>query len=177
MITIHKISQGSQEWLKLRETHITASHALLLLKKGVNACLSSNKAGFGGNYYTKRGHILEQQSQEIFEQVYDLPTINYGFVTNDKYTGCGASPDWVVPMQAVAENKSYDKEKHLACIKELPNDVYCQTQFNMMLLELDIGYPCFYNPDIDNQAKCFKRFTVYKDSKLINCFKVALYGY
>ena len=104
MITIiptDKVEQGSEEWKKLRSQYITATDVYNLLQGQSIQQILQQKANntFRGNYYTERGHILEEEAKEIYSKVYQ-PTRNVGFVINDKYPLVGMSPDGLVGEEA-----------------------------------------------------------------------------
>ncbi|MDP4226023.1 MAG: YqaJ viral recombinase family protein [Bacteroidota bacterium] len=170
-IKIHNVDQNSEEWLELRKGKVTASNAYILLKKGVNAAIAANNGESGGGFYAARGHILEEEAIEIYQEVTGKKVHKVGFITNDKYPNCGWSPDgWDVAV----ESKSFKVEKHLACCKELPIEVYCQVQFGMMIGELPEMDVILYNPDIEDSKLCFKIITVKRDDELIKRFEQKL---
>lgn len=169
MVTIHQIPQNSPEWLELRKGKVTASNAHILLKKGRNAAISANNSDSGGNYWSERGHILEEEAIEIYESVTGKKVEKLGFITNDKYPDCGYSPDGFK-----LESKSFKEQKHLDCIKELPLEVFCQVQFGMMIAEWDEVDVTLYNPDIEDDKLCFKIINVKRDEKMIQRFEEKL---
>jgi len=169
VVTNHNIDQNTDLWLELRKGKVTASNAYILLTKGKNAAISANNGGGGENFWSKRGHILEGEAIEIYESVTGKKVEIIGFITNDKYPDCGYSPDGYK-----LESKSFKSEKHLACINELPIEVYCQVQFGMMIAEWDDIDVILYNPDIEDSKLCFKVINVKRDEKLIKRFEKKL---
>lgn len=171
-VNIHNVEQNSEDWLGMRQGLITASNAVILLKKGKNAAKGANGSDTGTNFWCERGHILEDEAIEIYEEVTGQKVERVGFVTNSKYPECGYSPDgW---GKRLIEVKCFKADKHLECIKDIPIPVYCQIQFGMMIAEQDQIDVIFYNPDIEDSKQCFKIVTVDKDEKIINKFKEKL---
>lgn len=170
MVTIHQVQQGSDEWFALRKGKITASNAGALLLKGINAALlkNSNDNASGGSYWGNRGQALEPEAIEIYEAIKGVKVELAGFITNDRYPKCGYSPDGWEPL---VEIKCFAEAKHLACLKEIPMEVYAQVQFGMLVSEKDRTDVIFYNPDIEDATQCFKTETVYRDEKLIARFE------
>lgn len=74
-VRIHDVEQGSPEWIELRSGLYTGQNADKLLAyasqiKIVNGVASSYAiteiTGFGGNFFTRRGHILEDEALELY---------------------------------------------------------------------------------------------------------------
>lgn len=173
MVTVHKVEQGSDAWHELRKGLITASNAGELLRRGVNAAYlkNENSGAWGGNYWSKRGQILEHEAVEIYEQVKDCSVELAGFITNDRYPMCGYSPDGWEPL---IEVKCFAEAKHLMCLDDMPMEVYSQVQFGMMVSEKDATDVIFYNPDIEDNNLCFKIVRVPRDDRLIARFEQRL---
>lgn len=175
MITIHDVKQGTDEWhgLRLQYPH-TASLAYLLLTKGKNA--ASNKQGVrSSGFWAERGHILEDEAIKVYEAVYGCDVERPGFITNTDYPDCGWSPDATrMEIRRGIEVKCFKDEKHLACLEEIPTEVYAQCQFGIMVGEMEIFDLVFYNPDIDDPKLCFKVHTMFPDRQLISRFKAKL---
>lgn len=175
MIQIHQVQQGSDEWFALRKDRVTASNAGTLLLRGVNAALLRNTVDgvdiSSGGYWSNRGHILESEAIEIYEQVKGTKVALAGFITNDSFPGCGYSPDGWEPL---VEVKCFATEKHIASIGEMPMEVYAQVQFGMMVAEKDFTDVIFYNPDIEDSRLCFRSVRVARDERLIARLKEKL---
>lgn len=173
MVTIHSVKQGTDEWhgLRVQYPH-TASLAYVLLTKGKNA--ASNKFGVRGTgFWAERGHILEEEAVDVYNAVYGVEIERVGFVTNDQYPNCGYSPDGLLPSRGI-EVKCFKEEKHLACLTDIPTEVYAQVQFGMMVAELPDCDLIFYNPDIEDSNLCFKVHRVLRDELLIKRFRIKL---
>lgn len=147
MPTLHKVDQRSEDWHKLREGKITASNAWKLLQYGKAKALEPSD--FTGNIWTERGTILESEAIELYERVKDTSVLTVGFVTNDEYPDCGASPDGVAG-DTLIEVKCFNKDKHLSIHSNaIPFEVMAQVQFSMMVCDLDKCHLVLYNPDLD----------------------------
>lgn len=101
------IEQGSQEWLDLRADKVTCSNALTLLTRGKNFCkeanlLSAKRMTPNGNSYAERGHVIEDEMREEFnEQLkkFGYKLVTCTFITHDDYPEAGYSPDGlIVPL-------------------------------------------------------------------------------
>lgn len=167
-ILIHDLEQGSKKWLKLRSNLVTGSQALALLTRGAKKAIENNQKEFAGNFWTKRGHLLEEQSIELYERITGIDVFRAGFVTNNKYPNAGYSPDGITDI--VLESKSFGEEKHLSINKEedLPPEIIAQVQFGMLITELKGAEVLLYHPPRGKVTKeqSYKRIFV-KPSKAI----------
>ena len=142
MVRHHEVSQNSEEWLQLREGLYTGSNAdkllagdgaIKIVDGSISGYASAESSGFGGNFHTKRGHILEEQAIEIYEAVTGRVGLKAGFVTNSKYPRCGYSPDDIHPDRTV-EVKCFIVEKHLKMYEgDIPRKVLAQCHFGMLI--------------------------------------------
>ena len=179
MIKIHDIEQGTDEWLQLREGLYTGSNADKLLKhsgsvKIVNGVASayalSEITGFGGNFHTRRGHILEEEAIELYEQIKKVEVDRPGFVTNTKYPTCGYSPDGIRPDRTI-ECKAFDPDKHMKMFNgEIPLKVLAQCHFGMILCGKKICDLLIYNPDLEAKY-AFKVITIRYNSSIAQNFR------
>jgi hypothetical protein len=144
VIKIHNTRQGTKKWHKLRDNRITASNAHILLEKGKQEALEANKKVFKGNYWTERGLILESEALEIYEAVKDVDVLKVGFVTNDEYPDCGASPDGIAG-DTLIEIKCFNEKRH----GKPDFKVLAQVHFAMMVCGLEKAHIVYYNPDLD----------------------------
>lgn len=172
MLTIHEVKQGSNEWHALRTGLVTASNAGVLLAKGKNAARGTQGVR-AGNYWSERGHILEDEAIEIYNSVYNTEVERPGFITNDEYPDCGYSPDGTLPELAL-EVKCFKEERHLLCLDDTPMEVYAQVQFGLMVTGWLMGHLIFYNPDIEDSDLCFRVIEVPRDELLIKRFREKL---
>lgn len=165
MITIipeDEIKQGTPEWLDLRKKYLTGTDAIKLLRGVPPHIILQAKAketnSFKGNYWTNRGHILEDESKDIYSQVY-TQIHNAGFITNDKSSIIGYSPDGLVNEDGFVECKSFGEKHHLEVAKNLSQEIIAQTQWGFFVTERDWCDLLLYNPDIkdDDLAYIVKR--------------------
>ncbi len=143
MITIHDVEQNTEQWLKLREPYITASDAFRLLSKGNRF----QKTKFNGNFFTKRGHLLEPEALGMYHIIKDSISIPHGFVTNDKYPNGGASPDDLTETIYI-EVKCFNKKRHKEMMQRIYPEVMAQVQFGLMITEYKLAHIVLYNPDL-----------------------------
>ena len=68
-IKILEVEQNTEEWLELRKNKVTGSIADNLLTRGLDEALKENYREFRGNFYTQRGHILEDEAIEVYEAI------------------------------------------------------------------------------------------------------------
>jgi hypothetical protein len=165
MVTYHGVFQGTPEWHDIRKGKITASNAKILLTKGANEAVNQDN-NFKGNYYTSRGHTLESEAIELYEQIIQMRVAQVGFVTNDKYPNCGYSPDGILPDRII-EVKAFNESKHLASHNDIPFDVMAQIQFGLMISEMPVGVLVLYNPDINNIDQNLLLKVIPRDDKII----------
>lgn len=155
----NEIKQGTPEWHKIREGLLTGTDAYDILNgKSYDTIISQNvNNNFNGNYYTRRGHILEDEAREIYSEVY-TKVQEFGFIKNDKYPICGYSPDGIIGEQehdGLWECKAFNKERHLKVYKNLDPHVLAQIQFGLLITELPWCDLTLYNPDMDDIKETF----------------------
>lgn len=182
MITIHDVEQGTDEWLALRENLYTGNGAEKLLRhngqiKLVNGVASayalSEITGFTGNFYTRRGHALEDEAVELYEQIQEVKVNRAGFLTNSKYPTCGYSPDGLAQLKVdgveieatingeaiigellegvLLEVKCFDIEHHMVLvnakkIEDIPLKILAQIHFGLLMTGLPQAHLVAYNP-------------------------------
>lgn len=176
MLITHDVKQGTDEWHALRIGKVTASNASVLLSKGKYAATGTS-GSHGSGFWAQRGHILEEEAIEVYEAVYGCHIERPGFVTNDDYPDAGWSPDGFRPDVRIGiEVKCFAELRHLDCLNVTPLEVYAQVQFGNMIGDLDMTHLVHYNPDIADSSLCFKVIEVPRDDRLIERFKLKLYG-
>lgn len=156
MITIHDVEQGTEEWEQLRDGLYTGTGAEKLLEhstktKFINGVSSSYAVSeitkFKGNFYTKRGHVLEEEAVSIYEAINKEQVRRVGFVTNSKFPGCGFSPDGF-PIDRILEVKCFAKDKHLKLISgNISAKILAQIHYGMLICEVKLCDFIAYNPD------------------------------
>lgn len=166
------LKQGSEEWLSLRKNKITGTGAYTLLKDDSleRALKSNDDNSFKGNYYTKRGHVLEDESVEIYESIHNVKVENVGFVTNDKYPIAGYSPDGLVGNDGILECKSFIEEHHLANAESIDAKIVAQIQFGLLITERKWATLLLYNPELDVE-KAFIQIDVPRNEIILNRLK------
>lgn len=161
MITYHDIEQGTPEWKELRADRYTGSNADKLLQYAGRTRLTDGEitpyaiaeiTGFKGNFYTRRGHLLEDQAIALYQKITGETGIRIddnrrvGFVTNEKYPHCGYSPDDIYPDKTI-EVKAFEVKKHLAMIEgDIPLKVLAQCYFGMLICDKKLCDLLLYNP-------------------------------
>jgi len=176
MIQLHDVEQGSPEWQELRAPLYTGSNADKLLKFGAIEYSRAGGGSFGGNFFTRRGHLLEEEAIELYQQITGQIGIRLasgrkvGFVTNSAYPGCGYSPDDLYPDRTI-EVKAFTAEQHLAILNgEIPFKVLAQCHFGMMICGKELCDFLPYNPSLDvDQA--FKIITIRRRRSIVDNFK------
>jgi len=147
VITLHRLLQGSPEWLELRQGLYTGSNADKLLRFGTIDYSRTEDNGWGGNFHTKRGHILEDEAIGLYQDITGVEVDRPGFVTNTRYLECGYSPDGIAPDRTI-EVKSFIEEKHEAAAKYVPFKILAQCYFGMLICGKKICDLLLYNPDL-----------------------------
>jgi hypothetical protein len=190
MIELHDVEQGTEEWLQARKEMYTGSNALKLLtgsdsfriingekQKYAHAGISK----FTGNFYTKRGHILEKEALELYERITGRKVTITGYVTNSNYPGCLFSPDGLEPG-AVLEVKAFTKNEHLKLLAgELPDEIMAQVHYGMLIYEVNVARLIPYNPefakkdnDYYNPSLAIKVIDIKANPKILNNFRTKL---
>jgi hypothetical protein len=183
MITIHEIEQGSDEWQALREDLYTGSNAHKLLAHPNAMKIVDGKprkyalaeiTGFGGNFWTKRGHMLEDEAIELYQQIKsDHKVGRPGFVTNDAFPDCGYSPDGDdETMEATLEVKCFDEGPHMELIRGNINiKILAQIHFGLTLWERKLARLIAYCPRIEDPKLAFKIIDIKAKPSIKNNFK------
>lgn len=149
MVTVHAVAQGSDAWNELRDGKYTGSNAIKLLRYGAIGYAQSETSSFGGNYYTKRGHILEDEVIELYETIHRRSVDRPGFVTNSRFPHCGYSPDGI-DSDTVLEVKCFNEKKHMSIYNgTIPVEIIAQITFGMLITEIRKAALLIYNPDLE----------------------------
>ena len=179
MITVYNCIQGSSEWNSLREGLYTGSNADKLLKFGKIDYALSHLNTFRGNYWTKRGHLLEDEAIELYEQIRQITVLRTGVVINDKYPDFCYSPDGI--DSALLEIKCFDEPNHMELINakkqdDIPLKILAQVYFGLVITELPLAYLVPYNPKIKEIKDRFKIIEIKPKKAIINNFKRIMLG-
>jgi len=150
MITEHQVAQGTSEWHEARRGKFTGSNAYKLLGTfGASEYAKALQASFKGNYFTKRGHLLEDEAIELYEAIKRTPVSRIGFVTNDLYPDCLYSPDGLT-ADIVVEVKCFNEKEHRKIAGgDIPMKVLAQIHFGMLITERKAAHLVIYNPDLE----------------------------
>jgi hypothetical protein len=163
------LEQGSDAWLKEREGKYTGSNSLKLLKYGAIEYSTTKDTGFGGNWHTKRGHVLEDEALEIYEKIVDADVLRVGLVHNPKYPKCAYSPDGVLG-DVLIEVKCFNETKHYELLRRIPAEILAQIHFGMMICGLDKAVLIAYHPKLPAKD-AFRVIEIKKNYKILGNFK------
>lgn len=178
MITISDVKQGSQEWQELRAGKYTGSNAHKLLKVGAKPYALTEVGEFGGNFWTKRGHMLEDEAIELYQAITKHEVSRPGFVTNDAYPECGYSPDGsddtdIVPLEV----KCFDEPKHMELVRgEIDLKILAQIHFGLTIWDRKLARLIAYCPRIEDPKLAFKIIDIKRKPAIHNNFKRILGG-
>lgn len=174
-IHILEIKQNSPEWLKEREKYVTGSVSDILLTQGVDAALRKNAEHFRGNFYTQRGHILEDECIEVYESIHGVKVDRPGMVRNDDFEGAACSPDGIDGIYLL-EVKAFNEKRHneIKSVNTIPMKIMAQLQFNMMICGLKESKLLLYNPDCDQPEDCYRELRVRANPRIQGNFKIKL---
>lgn len=176
-ITLHRdIEQGSPEWLAARDGKFTGSNAYKLLSSfGAGDHAKSETSDFTGNFYTKRGHLLEDEALEVYEAVTKDSVEHCGFVTNDRFPSCLYSPDGLTASHVI-EVKCFGNKPHLAIWEgDIPLKILAQIHFGMLVCERQAARLVIYNPKLP-PAQAFKYIEIANDPRIAQRFLNILEG-
>lgn len=178
MITIHDVEQGSPEWHALRDPLYTGSNADRVLRFGLIEYSKNAGGSFAGNFYTRRGHILEDEAIELYEEITGHTVSRPGFVTNSKYPTLGYSPDGYDETLGIPlEVKAFNEAKHLAMFKgDVPMKVEAQIHFGQFVWEKKGARLLVYNPDVEDPSLCLGIIDIRFNRAINNNFKRILGG-
>lgn len=176
MIKTHDVEQGSAEWHELRAGKYTGSNAHKLLRFGQIEYARTETGTFRGNFYTKRGHILEDEAVELYETINGRQVSRLGFITNSAYPTCGYSPDgidgYIHAGGILLEVKCFNEAKHMAIAKgAIPPEILAQIHFGMLISDLRAARLVLYNPDIEDPKLCLQVIEVRYNRNIQNNFK------
>lgn len=143
MIIYHSVKQGSPEWLELRKGLWTGSKAIRLLQGKPYV----EERQFEGNYYTKRGQVLENLAIAEYERVGKHFLSRPGFITNTVYPNAGYSPDGI-DGKTLLEVKCLNGERHEKLASgDIPLEYQVQIHFGMIITGKRKAKLLAYNPE------------------------------
>lgn len=163
------LKQGSEEWLEIRKSFITATDAFDLLNGvAIKDILSKkqNPSNFTGSRATDRGHLLEPEARNLYAELNNVDVREAGGIINSKYPNAWISPDGVVGEDGLIEIKSFEKNHHEDVIQNLDPHLIAQIQFQLFVSEREWVDFVAYNPEETDITKAFfvKRF--YPDKEI-----------
>lgn len=185
------MKQGEDEWHARRDGKYSGSNADKTLrsatsKRIVNGVVSNyavvETSDFTGNFWTERGHLLEDEAIELYEAIKGVKImrndegIKVGIVENDKFPNCIYSPDGIAPVPII-EVKCFDKEKHMELVRgDIPFKILAQIHYGLAITERPFAHLIAYNPKMERVEDKFKIHTIKRDVGIINNFKRILGG-
>lgn len=162
LIQVHDVEQGTPEWQELRRVHYyTGTSAHKVLRFGTIPYSRTDASGsFGGNFYTRRGHLLEDEAIGLYARLTGRSISRPGFITNSQFPVCGYSPDGIESIEielsegvtllqggTLLECKAFNRDKHLAVARDVPFEILAQIHFGMLILGFRKAKLLLYNPD------------------------------
>lgn len=176
IITVHNVEQGTEEWHQAREGKFTGSNAHKLLGSfGASEYAKAIESSFKGNFFTKRGHILEDETIEIYEAITGRTIERPGFVTNSNYPACLYSPDGL-DGDHVIEVKCFGEKPHMEIFKgDIPIKILAQVHFGMLICGKKKAKLVIYNPELDTEY-AYKVIDIPFNRNIQNNFKRILIG-
>lgn len=169
----NNIIQGTDEWFKIREGKMTASHATAIGNAGkgletyckeiVRKEISTNEESWS-NKDTERGNELEPIARQIYEMETGDEINEVGFVEYDESVGC--SPDGLIGEDGGIEIKCPDDKAYFEYIldkeKAISSDYHWQIQMNLLITGRKYWKMVVYNP---NFKKSMFIFTIEPDKE------------
>jgi len=154
---IHNMTQGSEEWLKIRELKLTASHAqeIANIGKGLdtytNNIVCESFAITKDEGYTNtdmaRGNDLEEEARVIYEMETGNKVKQVGFIEFSEYVGC--SPDGLISEDGGIEIKSLNNKVYteLVLTGKISSKYIWQIQMNLFITGRKWWDFVAYNPN------------------------------
>lgn len=169
--------QGSPEWLALRVGMYTGSNAHKLLGSfGASEYAKAVQSSFKGNYWTKRGHILEDEAISLYEQITrvqiqrDENGVKVGFIKNTDYPTCLYSPDGVTSKPLI-EVKCFDVPQHIKLLSgDIDIKILAQIHFGLLISGRPYAHLVAYNPELEAN-RAFKIITIESSKAIHDNFK------
>lgn len=171
---IHNVIQGTEQWFKVREGKLTASHATAIANNGKGLATyvedmvlkmiekaNDYNRGVFSNKETERGHTEEPFARKAFEFETGLKVSEVGFIEHTPYSGC--SPDGLIySVNKGIEIKARNNTKHYRLLrkKKISSDTLWQIQMNMLITGFDSWWFASYNENF--KQSLFKKL-IHKD--------------
>ena len=154
---VHNVIQGTDEWFKMRQGKMTASHAQAIASagKGLETYIlemMSEKFSTGereqySNKDTERGVDLEDMARSMYELENDCNVKEVGFVEFNEFVGC--SPDGLVDDEGLIEIKCVKDKNHFKLLldNKIESKYTWQMQMQMLVTERKWCDYVSYNPN------------------------------
>lgn len=161
IIPEEELQQGTDEWLEFRSSRVSGTDAYSLLKgKSITEILYAKQHNsFKGNYYTERGHALEEVAKDIYSEA-RKPIHNAGAIINSEYPNAMYSPDGLIKEVGLVECKAFNPTRHLANYQKTEPQIVAQIQFGLFISGRKYCDLILFNPDLEDVTKMMliKRF-------------------
>lgn len=186
-ISLSFVEQGSDEWLQEREGKYSGSNAYKLLGTiGVKQYALAELASWGGNFWTKRGHLLEDQAISLVERIKGVNIIRneegvkVGIVTNSLFPNCIYSPDGLTE-KVLLEVKSFDLPEHMKLVQaksylDIPLKITAQIFYGMLISGRRTAWLIAFNPKAEKVEDKLKIIVIKWQPEIANNFKRILGG-
>jgi hypothetical protein len=182
VIQVHDIEQGTDEWAKLRAGLYTGSNAHKLLAHAASTKIVNGEAtkyalteqsSLQGNFWTKRGHLLEDEAIELYRAITGHDVSRPGFITNSNYPGCGYSPDGSDDtLTANLEVKCFDEGPHMKLVRgDIDLKILAQIHFGLTIWERNIAKLIAYCPRVEDPKLAFKVIEIKSKSAIKKNFQ------
>jgi hypothetical protein len=182
-IKIHNCEQGSDEWFKVRELKLTASHATAIgnagkgLESYVTEMMAYHYSFAGKESYSNddldRGNELEPIARSLYELQTDKKVEQVGFVELNEYVGC--SPDGLIEKDGGLEIKSPNDVNYYKILrdgeKQIDSGYMWQVQMNLLITDRKWWDLVYYNPNFKQNLIIFR---IYPDKEKQELLKVGL---
>lgn len=172
-----ELEQGSKEWVNLRKDKLTGTTAYSLLKGKTPAEIIKQKNSaqpFFGNYWTDRGHLLENEARLLYSDLNHVEAYEVGAILNSDYQNCLSSPDGLIGDNGGLEIKSFAQKHHLALFNKIDPSIIAQIQWNLFLSEREYWDFVAYNPEMTDLDQVYFQKRIYPDPDTFTVFKKAL---
>jgi hypothetical protein len=182
-LIIHNCEQGTDDWFKVRELKLTASHAQAIATggKGLETYVtemmayyySSNEREYYSSKDMDRGNELEPIARSIYELQTGLKVDQVGFIELNKFVGC--SPDGLIGKDGGLEIKSPNNINYYKTLRDgekaIDSGYIWQVQMNLFVTGRKWWDLAFYNPNFEETLKIIRLFP---DKEMQDKLKVGL---
>lgn len=175
---LNHLKQGSDTWHKFRKDKITATGAYEILQgRSITSILEekqNSEDNFAGNYFTERGHILEEEARKLYQDINSVTIKEVGVVINLKYPVYACSPDGLVGTDGGIEIKCFQEKRQEEVFQNLDPQIIAQIQFNLFITERKWWDWVLYNPEVEDLSKAYHTKRFLPDIEMFEKFRKAL---